>query len=656
MEKVIKEQENGMRFGKEKNQLQEDVMMNKNKKRQEYGLSQMKIIALFAKFFILEIIKMEKSRVPGKLCILGKQLVEDFIISKNKNMENGLIYIQISISFILSNIQSWNQISFQGDYKNNIKQGQWNTIFKGEIIGGGYYDQNGLQNGEWIDINEFFCDNYNNITYVGVYENGVKKGKWHTIQNGKIIGGGNFDDYGMKNGKWIEVNKNYNKGNLMIEVGTYINGIRLYQWNYVYQGIEIGGGCYNEEGLKNGEWIVLHNNFNQLNLLILLDKLIFNKKVFIAKEKNKDYGLLHTKERKLEKVNIMKMVQRQENGLSQMNNLELINKLFIQENIKMEKNMDNGIHQDLEIQCGGQYDEKGLKIGKWEDLDDNFCNIKQVTYVGEYKEGMKYGKWEAIRFKAIMQEIRFTNSGYGEYNLFGQKCGKWLDLDDNYYNSNQMTRTGFYQNGLKQGKWEVFNKGLFIGRGNYDESHSKEGKWIEPINNFSNLKEIIYEGSYLKGQKIGNWKGFQSNKAVGGGSYNEMGFKHGNWTDLDDNYQIFSQITYSGNYMNGRKIDNWYILYKGHVIGGGSQNELGLKNGKTIEIQDNFQKYCQLTYAGEFQNGKKQGRWFILYQGHVLGGGNYNEKGLKNGDWIEPDDNFLEYSFFLFQAGTQKFT
>ncbi|CAD8096599.1 unnamed protein product [Paramecium sonneborni] len=537
------------------------------------------------------------------------------------------------------NFNDWNQISFQGDYKNNIKQGQWNTIFQREIIGGGYYDQNGLKNGEWIDINEQFCDNYNDMIYVGVYENGVKKGKWHTIQNGNIIGGGNFDDYGMKNGKWIEVNKNYNQVYCITEVGTFLNGLRLNQWNYFSKGIEIGGGCYNEEGLKNGVWIELLNNFNQQ-----ID--IQQKGLYYKGNKQ---GLWKTTY-KGEKIG---EGQYNDYGLKIGKWIELDQQFRVYKQIIHIGEYQNGKKYGQwntlrfgTIIGGGQYDENGFKIGKWENLDDNFCNIKQVTYVGEYKHGIKCGKWEAIRFKIII--------GYGEYNQFGQKCGKWLDLDDNYYNSNQMTREGFYQDGLKYGKWEVFNKGLFIGKGYYDENHSKVGKWIEPIKNYNSLKEITYQGLYSKGKKIGCWKAFQSNKTmnIGGGSYNEMGLKHGQWTDLDDNYQTFRQISYSGKYISGRKIEDWYILYKGGIIGGGSQNEFQLKDGKTIEIKDNFQRlfnynalrYCQLTYAGEFQNGRRCGRWFIFYQGHVLGGGNYNDKGLKNGEWIEPDDNFLDWN------------
>ncbi|CAD8150632.1 unnamed protein product [Paramecium octaurelia] len=46
----------------------------------------------------------------------------------------------------------------------------------------------------------------------------------------------------------------------------------------------------------------------------------------------------------------------------------------------------------IKIKClmGGLY-KQGLKNGKWIDLNDNFWNLIQIIYYGEYKNGKKIG-------------------------------------------------------------------------------------------------------------------------------------------------------------------------------------------------------------------------------------------------------------------------
>ncbi|CAD8051101.1 unnamed protein product [Paramecium primaurelia] len=566
------------------------------------------------------------------------QLVVDYMMRMNKEMEVGLIYISISMSFQLFSIQSWNQITYSGVYINDKKQGLWNTIFQREIIGGGQYDENGLKNDKWTDIDDQICDMYNNVIYVGEYANGIKKGNWITIKNGNIIGGGNFDVYGMKNGKWIDVINNFNQRNNITEAGSYLNGIRVGQWNYVYRGQIIGGGSYNDEGFKNGEWIQLYDNSKRY--IDVLCKGVYQNGIKSGKWITINKG---------EKIG---EEQYNENGLKIGNWIELDQQfreykqvIYVGKYLNGKKHGQWDIMRFGNIIGGGQYNDDGLKIGKWQDLDDSFCNIKQVTYVGEYQNGVKYGKWETICFKIII--------GQGEYNYIGQKIGKWIDLDDHYHKQEFILINSLVQN--RQIKQEYIKMGKNMGNGKliikdkscggqYDFDWAKKGKWIEPIQNFYSQKEILFEGIYNQGQKFGKWKSYKKSQTLGGGLYNEQGLKHGKWIDLDDDYQSFRQITYSGEYFNGKQKGNWYILYKEDLIGGGSYNEQGLKDGKRIEIQDNFQKFCQLTYAGEFQNGKKKGRWFILYQGNAFGGGHYNQLGLKNGEWIEADDSFFDWN------------
>ncbi|CAK82849.1 unnamed protein product, partial (macronuclear) [Paramecium tetraurelia] len=419
-----------------------------------------------------------------------------------------------------------------------------------------------------------------NWIYVGEYVNGIKKGHWLTILNGTIIGGGNFDMYGMKNGKWIDVINNFNSMNYVAEVGSYFNGIKIQQWDYVYRGQTIGGGIYTDEGLKNGEWIELNDNFKRY--IDVLCKGVYHKGI-----KSGKWITTYKGERIGEG-------QYNESGYKIGNWIELDQQFREQKQVIYVGEYKNGKKQGQwnimrfgNIIGGGQYNEEGLKNGKWEDLDSGFCNIKQVTYVGEYNKGIKSGKWEAIRFKSII--------GKGEYNQIGQKIGKWIDLEDDYYKlkfiSKQMIKSGIYQDGKKQGPWDIYYKGLIIGGGQYDQNGTKKGKWIEPIQNFYRLINLLtqFKGNTSRGNiysRSKEWKvestlkkqEFVSNQQLryykrGGGVYNQQGLKNGTWIDLDDDYQSypqqqfyrFRQITYSGQYTNGKQIGKWYISYKGDI-------------------------------------------------------------------------------------------
>lgn len=47
------------------------------------------------------------------------------------------------------------------------------------------------------------------------------------------------------------------------------------------------------------------------------------------------------------------------------------------------------------VSGGGSFDEQGygIKIGKWVELIDGFGLNGQVTYIGEYINGKKVGRW-----------------------------------------------------------------------------------------------------------------------------------------------------------------------------------------------------------------------------------------------------------------------
>ncbi|CAD8051929.1 unnamed protein product [Paramecium primaurelia] len=89
------------------------------------------------------------------------------------------------------------------------------------------YNQNGVKNGKGIELNEnfYYCCQ---VVYIGEYKNNIKIGRWDTIylENNIIIGGGNYDNNGLKEGEWVDLHEGYNIYYKQIQSGTYKNGIR----------------------------------------------------------------------------------------------------------------------------------------------------------------------------------------------------------------------------------------------------------------------------------------------------------------------------------------------------------------------------------------------------------------------------------------------
>ncbi|CAD8214784.1 unnamed protein product [Paramecium pentaurelia] len=193
--------------------------------------------------------------------------------------------------------------------------------------------------------------------------------------------------------------------------------------------------------------------------------------------------------------------------------------------------------------------------------------------------------------------------------------------------NSQVIYEGEYCNGNKVGKWNIyfrFKGNKLIGGGSYDnEGLHKIGRWIELSDCYEQDRQVTYHGEYRNGKKVGRWDIYfnKINKQylIGGGSYDEDGlYKIGMWVEWSEHD---GQITYNGEYRNGKKVGRWEILQKEDInqgystIGGGSYNEVGeeFKIGKWIDLDDNFENSKQVTYNGEYKNSKKVGKWDIKY-------------------------------------------
>ncbi|CAD8123714.1 unnamed protein product [Paramecium sonneborni] len=341
----------------------------------------------------------------------------------------------------------------------------------------------------------------------GSYKDGKKVGQWVLIFNNQEKGGGCYNDEGLKNGCWTELHEKYNEQCQISIKGQYINGIKSNSWIITYQDKHLGGGDY-EESQKTGHWIEVYENFNDRCQIILEGEYI----------KGQKSGQWITKLR------------------------------------------ESSVEQFQLIIGQGNYKD-GLKIGEWIDIDLNYELTNQITYCGEYQNGRKLGFWQIKQNQVVI--------GGGVYLLGAIKDGQWVELDDNFSDLCQIFYSGQYKNGIKNGDWEIkmrsknnLNDIIFQGGGKYLQG-VQIGIWRELSQNSWNDCQIIYEGSYENGKKYGKWDTYvqqdssiQKKTLEGGGQYNIKGLKDGPWIDLSESIWNPQQSLIVQKFQSGLSLKN----------------------------------------------------------------------------------------------------
>ncbi|CAD8141269.1 unnamed protein product [Paramecium pentaurelia] len=619
---------------------------------------------------------------------------------------------------ILNNIEQILYLQWSGKYKQNIQKiGKWIAKWNGQIIqdAGGYYSDKGNKTGFWKEL----YINYWTEAQVyeeGEYNEGLRTGYWKQIFNAQLMGHGQYNIKGQKCGKWVELWEGFWRKSQVKQVGEYKNGKKVGIWDFEYRDSKIGGGSYEEggDGVKIGRWIDLDDTYDNSTLVTHIGVYKNGKKVGLWKtfEKQSLCNIIYIGEfEKGKKVGIWDIYwiwngnqiigysgggayDDKGNGLKIGKWIDLDDEFNYYYQVIHKGEYKNGhkvgrwemqykddTHRQFSTFGGGSYDQgsDGIKVGKWVELDQKLDKSSQVIHCGEYKNGKKVGRWEILQKEDINQG--YSTIGGGSYNEVGEefKIGKWIDLDDNFENSKQVTYNGEYKNSKKVGKWDIKYYNEQIGGGQYDDQGdgAKIGKWIDLDSQFNDSYQVTHDGEYKNGKKVGRWdikyrdeksKVFATMYKIlytvnysGGGQYHEGkdGTKIGKWIDLDDKFENSKQVTYNGEYKNGKKVGKWDIEYRDNSskqfskIGGGQydQGSDEIKIGKWIDLDERFYLYNQVTYNGEYKNGKKVGRWDIEFRDnssqlfYKIGGGSYDDRGdgVKIGKWIELDEGFYLY-------------
>ncbi|CAD8117453.1 unnamed protein product [Paramecium sonneborni] len=575
---------------------------------------------------------------------------------------------------IILNYWSKAQAYESGEYVNDKRFGIWKYIYQEKEIIIGVYDQNGIKKGKWIEFSEGFS-NFSKVAYHGEYNlKGQKKGKWDTMYSQQRekqyinIGGGSYNEQeesSIKFGKWIELSNGFRDASQVTYNGYYNNkGNKIGGWIIVYKGQQIGGGSYDEQegiSMKIGRWIEDWEGFWEQSQVTFEGEYNLNGNkvgkwdiIYKKDQESKQIGggSFDEQEGTSKKIGIWREVCWGFQDMSQL--------LFYGEYNANGNKVGKWEMQMKECKIGGgSYEEQegvSRKIGYWRECIDGFSDDAYVTYNGEYnKKGIKVGKWEILH-----QGLPIGGGLYYEIEGIQKKIGQWIEECSGFCGRNQTTYSGEYNMiGQKVGRWDVLFRRSKIGGGlyNFQEGDSKKvGQWIEDLESFNDSKQVTFEGEYnINGHKIGRWNFVYRGNKIGGGSYEEQqgAFrKIGQWTELSDGFKDTLQVTYTGEYnLISKKIGRWDTFYKEDKdykqIGGGTYevcDGLSRKIGQWIELSDMFQSASQITYKGEYnQNCNKVDRWDILFKGIQIGGGSYNEQNgvsEKVGSWIDISEGF----------------
>ncbi|CAD8121069.1 unnamed protein product [Paramecium sonneborni] len=547
--------------------------------------------------------------------------VQDILINTN----NEQIRESQKDSQILTTMDQIKYLKWKEEYgQQNNKISKWTASWQGQLLQnvGGYFND-GLKQGMWKELTKNYQKNAQ-VYYCGYYFNNLRRAEWQYVYSNKRIGGGFYNNQGQKTGKWTIPSEEFWELILLVNIkmikkldyGVFCSRINICKLINLTLTIIRGGGQYDNilNSMKIGTWMDVYEDFSTLSQII-------------------DYG--QYKDGK--KVGRWDILFRRNNKLP----FELIG---------------GGVYDDKDNTKDNL--NELIKIDRWIELSAGFQNDSQIIYNGVYKNGKKIGRWDILFKDWQTDQFTFIGGGlYDEIQKNGcdVKIGRWNELSDQYNSQVLMIYDGQYKYGKKVGQWDTYilqkrwksDQRILIGGGLYDDTLQSEdvvyevkiGKWIElscGINRYFIFSviiqllseaQIIYNGEYKNGRKVGRWdllcKGshFEKFQQIGGGEYEDdrvLGqIKIGKWIELRDNFE--SLIIFEGEYQNGNKVGRWDIYFqwngKNKKIGGGFYdkdpivNVESVKVGKWIEASDLFSWVYQVTFIGEYKNDKKIGTW-----------------------------------------------
>ncbi|CAD8129443.1 unnamed protein product [Paramecium sonneborni] len=367
--------------------------------------------------------------------------------------------------------------------------------FKNQFL---FFQQNYTQTMKTKWIMEGTDRKFLEIYEIGEYENNQRNGVWKYNYCDQDIDFGEYNEQGQRIGKWTELSDGFWDQLQITYKGEYRNDKKVGNWdiyyNKTFHGHDVmmmlklqnfcGGGLYDDQYQEGGDlkiwmWIELNDWFWYLSLVIYHGQYKNGKKVgrwdIIWKKYYEDYTneLMYRYNQQIQDEN-----QEEAKSVRIGEWIELTDsfwrdsQVIYKVNIKMAKNLIDGILYGgkrivinyFSLNGGESYDDQmvgmdSVKIGKRIELSDLFTDISQVIYNGKFQNGNKNGLWNINQvYNGKTQKIGDGLYHYGKEGSLVQRLENWVELNNDYRECSYVTYVGQYQNGKKTGIWDTYWK------------------------------------------------------------------------------------------------------------------------------------------------------------------------------------------------------
>lgn len=189
------------------------------------------------------------------------------------------------------------------------------------------------------------------------------------------------------------------------------------------------------------------------------------------------------------------------------------------------------------LKSQGFVNENGCRIGEWVFYNEN----RFLEQKGSYNLGLKQGPWfeycGTSKNRVASITIYKDDLKHGEYKSFyldgsiqvvgnyinDIAIGEWIEYDAD----NNIHRKEYYENGEKQGAWEMYIKGELVWVNNYQNNL--------PIgmHQLYRYDIIVKQGVYESGIENGLWNYYHDTGELGATGNYKSGVFDGEWVFLD---------------------------------------------------------------------------------------------------------------------------
>jgi antitoxin component YwqK of YwqJK toxin-antitoxin module len=320
---------------------------------------------------------------------------------------------------------------------------------------------------------------------------GLRTGYWeYYYSNGGLYSKGSYLN-DNEDGYWEWYRDN---GQLECK-GNYVNGERDGYWEEYWSNGELWDRGSYLNGKRDGYWEMYYNNGELMSKGNYIDGDFIEVKSINESEKKKLF-----------------IPRKLSSGDSRYN----------------EWNNSQPIRDGIRI---NQYTPDGLKIGHWEEYDDN----GKIEYRCEYNNGKLNGEYvEYFPNGNIESKGNYVN---------GEMDGYWK----RYWFNGKLRSEGNYVDDKKEGYWVwYYSDGNIESKGNFVDGNP-DVYWEE----YHYSGELSSKGSYLNTEKEGYWEYYHSNgKLRSKGNYID-GKRDGYW----DEYNLNGEFIVEKKYVNGKFVD-----------------------------------------------------------------------------------------------------